>query len=287
MAHFVANRCHTPVCSVVGDVLGSLKQGEETARLLFRVAGQFAEAATIPTSTLGLFAGVSTRQAGKPSPLRRALKRLHDVRLVEELHEHRVRLHPLVREFAASLTPPDETPEFRHDCARRVARAFEDFATLEDATRADGVDGLQQTLTTALDFLVGGEDEPAEALHAMLRVFRREAHHLREWDPGQQPNDLAQQVLFRAVTLGETALAARAERRLGELGRPALVVRWRTLRESPALVRILTGHQDAVTAVAVSPDGRHVVTGSSDQTVAVWDLATGSGSASSPGTRVR
>ena len=28
-------------------------------------------------------------------------------------------------------------------------------------------------------------------------------------------------------------------------------------------------------AVAVSPDGRHVVTGSDDHTVAVWDLDTG------------
>ena len=64
----------------------ALKPGDEAARLVFRVAGQFAEAAAIPTATLGLFAGVSRgRQAGHPSPLQRALKRLHDVRLVEEL----------------------------------------------------------------------------------------------------------------------------------------------------------------------------------------------------------
>ena len=79
----------------------ALKQADETARLLLRVAGQFAEAASISTYTLGLFAGVAhTDKPAVPSPLRRALKRLHDVRLVEELLEHRVRLHPLVREFA-------------------------------------------------------------------------------------------------------------------------------------------------------------------------------------------
>ena len=224
-----------------------LKQEDETARLLFRVAGQFPKPPPSPTTCSVCSPGCLSRPSRAIlSPLRRALKRLHDVRLVEELHADRVRLHPLVREFAAGLTPPSETPGFRHDCARRVVRAFEDFATLEDATRADGVDGLQQTLMTALDFLAGEEDEPAEALHAMLRVFRRESHHLREWDPGRQPNYLAQQVLFRAETLGETVLAARAERRLGELARPALVVRWRTLRESPALVRILAGHQGPV-----------------------------------------
>ncbi len=101
----------------------ALKQADETSRLLLRVAGQFAEAASISTNTLGLFAGVShTHKPGYPSPLRRALKRLHDVRLVEELLEHRVRLHPLVREFAEALTPKDETSEFRHSCARRIAR---------------------------------------------------------------------------------------------------------------------------------------------------------------------
>ena len=250
--------------------------GDEAARLVFRTAGQFTEAATIPTAALGLFAGVpDIGEPGDPSPLRRALKRLHSVRLVEELLERHVRLHPLVREFSAGLTPLSETPGFRHDCARRVARAFENFANLEDTTRTDGVDGVQQTLTTVLDFIAGGEDEPAETLHAMLRVVRRESHRLREWDAGRQPNYFAQQVLFRAATLGETALADRAEHRLEELGRPALLARWRTLHESPALVRILAGHERAVWSVAVSPDGRHAVTGSEDGTAVVWDLATG------------
>jgi WD40 repeat protein len=251
-------------------------EADETARLVFRTAGQFGEAASIPTAELGLFAGVpDVAGPADPSPLRRALKRLHSVRLVEELLERDVRLHPLVREFAAALTTPAETPAFRHDCACRVARAFEDFATLEETARAEGVEGLQQTLKTALDFLAEGGDELAEVLHAMLRVVPREAHRLREWEPGRQPNDLAQQVLFRAGTLGETALTARAELWLRQLDRPALVFRWRTLRESPALLRILVGHRGPVRSVAVSPDGRLVVTGSHDGTALVWDLATG------------
>jgi hypothetical protein len=40
-------------------------------------------------------------------------------------------------------------------------------------------------------------------------------------------------------------------------------------------VRRLTGHQDAVTSVAVTPDGRYVVSGSWDRTVRIWELATG------------
>ncbi|KAJ1551917.1 hypothetical protein HK405_013408, partial [Cladochytrium tenue] len=38
---------------------------------------------------------------------------------------------------------------------------------------------------------------------------------------------------------------------------------------------MLEGHTDAVTAVAVSPDGHWIVSGSWDTTVRVWDMATG------------
>ena len=40
------------------------------------------------------------------------------------------------------------------------------------------------------------------------------------------------------------------------------------------LRQTLTGHTDAVTAVAVTADGRFVVSGSEDRTVAVWDKDT-------------
>ncbi len=250
---------------------------DEQAQLVLRVAGQFPKATTILTRTLGLFAGVSgIAPSGHVPPLVDALDRLHDVRLVEELHADRIRLHPLIGEFASTLTPPSETRVFRHDCALLVARKFEDLASLEDITQADGVDAVQQTLMIALNFIDWGRNDPAaKTLNTMLRVFQRESHHLREWDSVQQPNYLAQQVLIRAVCLGTTHLATRAEARLRELAQPAIVARWRTFRESPALVRILTGHQSSVRAVAVAADGRQVVSASDDGTVAVWDLTTG------------
>ena len=37
----------------------------------------------------------------------------------------------------------------------------------------------------------------------------------------------------------------------------------------------LTGHSDTVTSVAYSPDGKHIVSGSWDSTVKVWNAATG------------
>jgi WD40 repeat protein len=37
----------------------------------------------------------------------------------------------------------------------------------------------------------------------------------------------------------------------------------------------LTGHSNKVTSVAYSPDGKHVVSGSDDKTVKIWDSSTG------------
>ena len=254
----------------------ALRPGDEMARLAFRVAGQFTEAAAIPVVTLGLFAGVSLAgRPGNPSPLQRALKRLHHVRLTEELHEKRIRLHPLVREFARSLTPEAETPEFRHACARRVAQALEDFASLENTVQAEGVDLAQQALITALEFASEAREGARDTLASLLRCLAREADHLRNGDRQHEPGCFAQQLLFRATTLGQRELAARAEHRLATLARPYLALRWRTYRESPALLRVITGHQGVVRSVALSGDGRYIVSGSQHRTVAVWDLQTG------------
>jgi WD40 repeat protein len=48
---------------------------------------------------------------------------------------------------------------------------------------------------------------------------------------------------------------------------------WRLINDRS--VRTLTGHSRAVTAVAITPDGRQVVTGSNDGRFRVWNLATG------------
>ncbi|MFM5942263.1 MAG: WD40 repeat domain-containing protein, partial [Dolichospermum sp.] len=38
---------------------------------------------------------------------------------------------------------------------------------------------------------------------------------------------------------------------------------------------ILKAHSDSVTAMAITPDGKTLISGSRDRTIKVWDLVTG------------
>jgi len=45
--------------------------------------------------------------------------------------------------------------------------------------------------------------------------------------------------------------------------------------ESGEEIQTFEGHTDPVEAVAVTPDGKHAISGSDDNTIRVWDIKTG------------
>ena len=123
----------TPALQAQWNLLGS-----DDARLLLRVAGQLGEAELIPIARLGLLADLHDDEDGLDEPLSDALRELEAACLIEELVEEEIRLHPLVREFAARQTPEDETPEFRGWCAANLAAAYEQFAPPARSLRPPG-----------------------------------------------------------------------------------------------------------------------------------------------------
>ena len=249
-------RVHAPaVAATIGEQWNALR--DDSARLLLRVTALFPESAAVPISRLGVLAGLGDEaRSGRLSPLHRAVKRLEDACLVERLEADQVRLHPLIREFAARQTPPDDVEHFPRQCLERAAAALEHFPTLERTYGQRGVDALQEDLIAILGLCPPSASGLSARLQALLRLLQREAHLLRGVDPANQPVLFAQQVRNRAFLLGITALQSGAERRLAALGQPHALLLWRASRESPALVRTLAGHAGGVRSVAVSADGR-------------------------------
>jgi len=268
-------RVHDPaVAATISEQWASLR--DESARLLLRVASLFAESTAVPIARLGLLAGLADEaRPGRRSPLRRAVQHLEDACLVERLEADQVRVHPLIREFASRHTSPDQVDRFLRQCLARAAAALEHFPTLEALNVERGVDALQEDLIAMLGLCPPSASELGARIQAVLRLLQREVHHMRGDDAKSRSTLFAQQVRNRAVQSGVISLKSGAEQRLVELGQPHFRLQWTASRESPDLVRTLTGHRDWVNAVTLSPDGRHAFSGSEDCTLRFWDLQTG------------
>jgi WD40 repeat protein len=268
-------RVHDPaVAATIGEQWEALH--DEPARLLLRVASLFPESSAVPIARLGLLTGLAEEaRPGRLSPLRRAVQHLEDGCLVERLEADQTRLHPLIREFAVAQTPSDYAERFRSECLSLAADALEYLPTLEGLDARRGVDGLQEDLIAILELCPPSALDLGARLQRLLRLLQREAHHLRDAVRESQPTFFAQQVRNRASLLGIPTLQSTAEQRLTGLGRAHFRLLWTASRESRELVRTLSGHEDWVCALAVSSDSRHVLSGSGDCTLRLWDLRTG------------
>jgi WD40 repeat protein len=130
---------------------------------------------------------------------------------------------------------------------------------------------LAATDVTALtaDFDRLPEDEALSLLQGAIQLSARVI--------GKDPEQFSSQMVGRLLTYEDMHAIERFVDRVVE----AAGTRWlRPLQPAlyppgAALVRILEGHEGAVTAVAVTPDGKLAVSASVDETLKVWDLASG------------
>jgi WD40 repeat protein len=114
-------------------------------------------------------------------------------------------------------------------------------------------------------------------LEAFAKVLGREAHNLTRW-----PELLWQQLYNRLQWAdglrGTGVITPVLAPELEERSRPGARLWLHSLtrfRESEAVVRTLSGHTLSMRAVAYSPDGTRIVSGSSDGTLKLWDAGTG------------
>ena len=138
----------------------------------------------------GLWLVYGTREgcSGGPSRLDRTLQ-LDRLSSAGKLRADELRLHPLVREFAAGKTDAAGMPAFRRACALNLLGAYQDVTELERQCAQRGVDALEADLQTALSLLPDDEDaQPFSAmLQQLLRMVQLESHILRGWNQVEQP----------------------------------------------------------------------------------------------------
>ena len=232
---------------------------EEDARQLFKLAGQFPEAAIIPKARLGLLAGIRRGQSRIDQPLAKAFNHLHSLSMVEKLESDAsaVRLHPLVREFSYSIVPQNKRAAFRGTAAQNLKDVCFEYERLQGEIQARGAQQIIGDFNIALAWW--GKNKKQKQDVELLECAIRYSSHVLAHSPDQLPSHL----LGRLLSQESTSIASLLDQAIKAQRSPWLRPLTQSL-VSPGgpLLKTLSGHTAGVSAVAVTADGRRVISGS-------------------------
>jgi hypothetical protein len=194
------------------------------------------------------------------------------------LRAHHETLARMLARWPSAVEPTTRRYALRYALIHRVEasawadawRLAADMSFLEARCRELGAHEAELDVERVAERCRASGDEAfRERFGDLARALARESHWLRA-----APEATAAQVWNRLRQLGWSADELDQLLQL-PVRSNFLRVRHVATRESAALVRDLVGHAGWVTACAVTPDGRQVVSASLDGTLKVWDLATG------------
>lgn len=265
----LATRHTASVKDTLDDHWKMLRQ--EDSRLLLCIAGQFPEAAIIPKARLGLLTGITTDPSEIDQPLPKAFRNLHHLCLVERLSDNTnaVRLHPLVREFANQLVTIEEKPQFRTTAAKRLSDALFEYAGLEREVLHRGVEEVISDIQVGLDWW-GSHDEDRDGLELLQGALRLSSHALT-----QSPAQLACQLLGRLMEEKNSKIIMLLDQTKGAGRQPRLRPMSASLEKPGGPRQRTLMHERQVTALVITHDEEHVISGETDGTLTRWEWKSG------------
>lgn len=272
----------------------SLDEIDEDVRELFFTIGIFPDDVLVPESVLAkLWPKMSDLDADDAEQLSEEFANwaLYD-RILDENGSPQIQFHDLLHEYAGEQIDEAKTHQALLDAYYPNGKRWWDtpddgylYAYLGRHLSAAGREDEYKQLLLEYPWIrarvEAGQVAPLFAeydpftesrSHRLVQSAVRQSAHVLGRDPGQLP----QQALGRS--LGQTDEALQA---ICTTARSAGVPPWlEPLRPTlePAgspLLATLEGHSDSVNSVAVTPDGQRAVSASYDQTLRVWDLASG------------
>ncbi len=167
--------------AAVGVTISSQWAGlaNQQARSLLRLCSAFPEASIVPVARLRLLSGLGPGLSKLDRPFDKALNDLMDLSLAEVLESvTAVRVHPVVRDFVARLSNPEELAGLQLGAAAHLKSALDDPSRLEAEYLSRGIDSVIEDLDVAIGWCAR-ESSARTDLSLLHRVLDRERHHLQ------------------------------------------------------------------------------------------------------------
>jgi WD40 repeat protein len=184
-----------------------------------------------------------------------------------------------VRAWLASLSPQKRDYALKHTPShlakagkvQQLFRCLTNFDFIEAKVSALGVQPLIEDYDLAFNPDVLFSGEKADTLRWIQGALRLSAHVL-----DKDKTQLAGQLLARLMPFEVPDIQAMLQQAKHWKGAPWLRPLTPTLTPPRGtLLRTLTGHNDAVNAVVITPNGKQAISASEDNTLKVWDLQSG------------
>jgi WD40 repeat protein len=268
----LATRHAAVIEKTLQDQLARLKP-EAAALHLLKLSSFFPDGDLIPKELLASLGGMGLPPRTLERPFDRAIDQLRSCSIVEEVFDSTaIRLHPLLRAaITRGMTVPEEQ-RMKREAAQVFAEAYSDFKKLEATYLNRGIDNLLLDIATAATW--GREGDRTESdLILLFRVLSQSTAILRNTETASRNVFFSQQVALRAAQFGFEDLRRKAEARSAELRGYTFALRWVRGPGMSSLVRSMVAqpsHRRQSNSVAISEDGRYIITDVGDRTLAVW-----------------